>query len=107
MKARRLKKLAELINSAGFPYHAVVSRGFCNTDRKIKGTRLRHPGKGREGNKIEVYVKDPISGYRLCYTHNAAETYRCNSEVEEWIKQHLPEKFWHEDFKRPKGKEQS
>jgi hypothetical protein len=90
--ARRLKQLAEEINRVYPDLIATIERGFCNTDRHIKGTRLRHPGKGRRGNKLVVrwrhlFAIDPRS---LVFTHNAAETYRCNDEVERWLRLDAP-----------------
>ena len=78
--ARRLKTIAREINDiAGLT--AEIVPGYCNTDRKIPGTRLIHPGKGRRGNRI--IVKD-ADGHVLL-DHNSAETYRQNSEVEGWL----------------------
>jgi len=78
--ARRLATIAKEINEVT-PYTATIVRGYCNTDRKIAGTRLRWPGKGREGNRL--IVRD--EGGNVVLDHNAAETYRMNSEVEEWL----------------------
>lgn len=81
--ARRLKTIARWINENlgvnGF--RAEIERGFCNTDRKLAGTRLRIPGQGRWGNRLMVYQ----AGEGLVFDHNSAETYRCNDEVEEWL----------------------
>ncbi len=87
-KARRLPAIAKFINEnfKNQGYEAVIKEGFCDTDRKIAGTRLRHPGKGRYGNKL-VVKKD---GQEI-FSHNAAETYRTNDEVERWIKRTFPE----------------
>jgi hypothetical protein len=65
-------------------YAATVEQGYCNTDRNIRGTRLRHPGKGRYGNKLVVRKGDAI-----VFKHNAAETYRHNEEVERWLADEL------------------
>lgn len=76
----RLKTLAKQIN--GMPgYSARIEKGYCNTDRNIRGTRLRLPGKGRYGNRI-IVKKDGI----VVLDHNAAETYRQNWEVVDWIR---------------------
>ena len=80
MKARRLKVLAAIINASG-KFTAEVVRGYCNTDRHPKGVRWRIPGKGRVGNRI--IVKD-LQGV-VVLDHNAAMTYRTNSEVEYWM----------------------
>ena len=86
--ARRLKTIAKWINENMPGYHAVVEDGYCNTDRKIPGTRLIHPGKGRTGNRIIVRRGDPYNG-EVVLDHNAAETYRYNDEVEGWLKREL------------------
>lgn len=103
MKARRLKALCAVINQSS-KFEARIERSFCNTDWKPRGFRyIVRKGKGRWGNKLIVC---PVGDFwHPVFTHDAAETYRCNKEVEEWIKEHLPKKFWHEDFKCPKGKE--
>ena len=53
--ARRLKTIARWINENLPGLTAVLGPGYCNTDRKIKGTRLRVVGKGRKGNQLEVH----------------------------------------------------
>ena len=87
--------------------------GYCNTDRKIG--RLRHPGKGRRGSRLVVswrpghgpicmdgdgtkYERHVFLGpggnrcqrcdwdrSRVVFEHNAAETYRTNQDVVNWI----------------------
>lgn len=107
MKGQTLKQLARLIEAA-FPdlvATAEPGRGYCNTDRDIPGTRLRRPGKGRTGTLLTVRRRLPktCSGrshdYRLgescsycgerrdgiVFQHNAAETYRRNQDVVDWI----------------------
>lgn len=78
--ARRLKTLAKEINKIE-GYTAEIVEGYCNTDRKIPGTRLRSEGKGRYGNRL--IVKN--SKGEVVLDHNAAETYRDNGEVERWL----------------------
>lgn len=77
--ARRLATIAKEINAEVEGFTAEIVRGYCNTDRKIG--RLRWAGKGREGNKLVVRNADG----NVVLSHNAAETYRMNSEVEEWL----------------------
>jgi hypothetical protein len=109
-KAPRLATIAKWINEHT-TLLAEIEQGYCNTDRKIPGTRLRHPGKGRRGNRLKVFecqahklelIQKPWSPYRReqperkysvqpLLDHNAAETYRCNSEVVYWLKRHLQE----------------
>lgn len=59
--------------------------GFCNTDRKIPGTRLRRPGRGRRGSRLVVSIRPGHGDGRIVFEHNAAETYRTNAEVVAWI----------------------
>jgi len=93
-KARRLKAIAEWINSNLPELIALIERGHCNTDRKPKGMRyITHKGKGRVGNRIKVYVrrsyhKDGLRAQPLL-DHNAAETYRTNREVEDWLSKYI------------------
>lgn len=79
---RTLKQVAKFIAAnPQLGLRAEVERGFASTDRKIRGTRLRHPGKGRWGSRIKIYEGD-----ELVRDQNNAETYRCTSEVTEWLR---------------------
>lgn len=80
-RAPSLKTLAAKINADG-RFKANITAGYCNTDRKIPGTRLRHPGKGRTGNRLIVLDRR----LNVVLDHNAAETYRHNGEVVEWMR---------------------
>lgn len=106
-KAPRLKKIAEWVNEHTTLF-AEMERGYCNTDQKIAGTRLRRPGKGRRGTRLKVWAN---MGHRLSAVtiittkkekklrekyglyplldHNAAETYRSNDEVIYWLHNYL------------------
>lgn len=77
--SRRLPTIAKWINANVEGLTATIEQGYCNTDRKIG--RLRVPGKGRRGNRLIV---KHVSGY-VVLDHNAAETYRYNKEVEDWL----------------------
>lgn len=114
MKAPHLKQLAAQIEKDFPDLVAIVypanhpMGGFCNTDRKVG--RLRHPGKGRRGSRLIVSWR-PGHGptcqghgqhfftlgadrcsccgwhrYEKLLDHNAAETYRTNQEVVDWIR---------------------
>jgi alpha-beta hydrolase superfamily lysophospholipase len=76
----RLKTLGKLIAAAG--YDVRFETGYCNTDRHIAGTRLRHPGKGRWGTRL-IVSKDGT----VVFDHNAAETYKRNEDVVWWMAQ--------------------
>lgn len=86
MAARRLTAIAAWINERtgllGLTATARPSRS--STDRKIRGTRLRHPGKGRAGTRIEIVS---IKGDR--FTLDNSQTYRTNEEVEHWLKSYI------------------
>lgn len=89
-RAPRLHQLAEMINRDFPELEAVIERGYCNTDRKPRGCRyITRKGKGRTGNELIVYSRretNPSGIGRLqIFRHNAAETYRRNSEVVDWI----------------------
>jgi len=91
--ARKLKTIAEWINGNSDEYRAYITEGYCNTDRKISGTRLRHPGKGRYGKVISIFhCPKKRKGMELVFTHNSAETYRTNDEVEGWVKANITTK---------------
>lgn len=80
-RARRLATIAKWINENVAELEAQIVSGYCNTDRKIG--RLRHPGKGRTGNRLIVKLRK--TGETVL-DHNAAQTYRSNGEVEDWLK---------------------
>ena len=44
-RARRLKAIAKYINENWPDYEARIVEGYCDTDRKIPGSRLRIPGR--------------------------------------------------------------
>lgn len=105
-KAPRLARIAKWINEHT-TLIAAMEKGYCNTDRKIPGTRLRHPGKGRNGTRIKVWANEKHRwacgclpnaeqkklrkkyGDRPLLDHNAAETYRYNGEVVHWLRDYL------------------
>ena len=88
LKGKRIKTLAAFINkNQSLAYSAEVVDGYCNTDRHIPGTRLRHPGKGRYGNKLIVRDRTGC----IVFEHNTADTYRYNQEVVDWIERKLKE----------------
>jgi hypothetical protein len=80
-RAPRLSQIAALVNEH-FPkgYSATVTNSWSSTDRKIPGTRLRHPGKGRRGNRLLVR-----RGTETVVDHDASETYRENGEALEKV----------------------
>ena len=102
-KARRLAAIAAWINANMPGYKAEIEKGYCNTDFKPKGLRyITRKGKGRTGNRLMVYrpltEQERAEGEKphwlygdrkLVLDHNAAETYRCNSEVESWLVEEL------------------
>ena len=75
----------KLVDESGRPVAASVDRVRTNTDRKIPGTRLRSPGKGRVGLSLEIW---PVGAetWRVeqrLYRHESSETYRRHSEARE------------------------
>lgn len=87
----RLKAIAKAINDKVPGFRAEVVEGYCNTDRRIPGTRLIHPGKGRRGNRI--IVRDARG--KVVIDHNSAEPYRTNAEVLEKVER-LWGRIWEE-----------
>jgi hypothetical protein len=99
-RAPRLATIAAWVNQHT-TLSAWIDSGFCDTDRKIPGTRIRRPGKGRYGNRLLVVSDKSFAGrqqgwnreYRnaLVVDHNAAETYRHNGEVIDKLHDYLTE----------------
>ena len=94
-RSRQLRSIAKWVNTNAPEWLATIEKVVECTDQKIPGTRLRRVGKGRAGNRI--ILTDRETG-ALLLDHNAAETYRTNNEVEEW----LSEKFTLLRSPRPK-----
>jgi hypothetical protein len=97
-RAPRLSTICKWIN-LHTSLHAQILEGFCDTDRVVN--RIRYPGKGRVGNLLLV-VDDGAACVKLAWNrklvrthghvvieHNAAETYRTNSEVVEALDRYL------------------
>jgi hypothetical protein len=80
--ARSLKTIAREINDRVPGLTAEVVKSWSSTDRKIPGSRIRIPGKGRHGNRLIVRVERTR---RVLLDHDASETYRSNDEVERWL----------------------
>jgi hypothetical protein len=79
------------VDAAGREVCARVSRITTSTDRKIAGTRLRHPGRGRQGLVLEIWLNG-ASIYDLSarlYRHESSATYRRHAEARAWIAQNL------------------
>jgi hypothetical protein len=70
MKVRTLKDRAAAINAMGNGYTATAEKSWSSTDTHIVGTRLRRPGKGRNGTKISV--KDPAG--KVVISYDTSET---------------------------------
>lgn len=87
-ECKTLKQIARWIETSPkcirHGIHAKVERGYASTDRKIPGTRLRHPGKGRTGSRIRVF-----RGGAMIHDHNNAKTYRCTEEVVTWLADYM------------------
>lgn len=83
MRTLRLTAIAKILNEKVPGITATVEKSWSNTDRKIAGSRLIHPGKGRHGNRI--IVKRTRTG-EVLIDHDSSETYRSNSEVVDKVK---------------------
>lgn len=80
-----------LVDATGREICARVDPITTNTDCKIRGTRLRRPGRGRRGLVLEIRLSgtsifDPSA--RL-YRHESSETYRRHAEARAWVEQNL------------------
>lgn len=85
--SRRLSTIAKSINlNHALEYTAKISEGYCDTDRKVG--RLKILGKGRTGTKIEIFHHG-----KFIFSHNSAEPYRKNLEVEDWLDRNLHRKL--------------
>lgn len=80
--ARRLATIARHINESWPGYTAKVKKVTVSTDRKLPGSRLIWPGKGRTGNRLTV--TEDATG-REVYRHDSAESYARNEDVEAWV----------------------
>ena len=84
-----------LVDSRGLPIIATVERSKYDTSSNIKGTRLRHEGKGRWGLVLEIWLKnrnlkvDFWHNLNRLYSHNSGETYRRHEEARRWVAENL------------------
>lgn len=80
-------------------YTATSSKSWSSTDRKIG--RLRWPGKGRRGVRLEVKRNDD---HAIVFTHDSSQTYRHNGEAVEKIAELAgdgqPHRYWWRWFDR-------
>lgn len=95
--ARRLTTIAKYINEHVKGLSARTEKSWSSTDRKYAGSRLRFSGKGRSGTRLIVYVtsmhpnglhyvpKGRAAPDGVVLDFDNSETYRTNSEVEEWL----------------------
>ena len=83
LRPRPLKAIAAWINqhTPALGLRARAESSKVSTDQQIAGTRFRRPGKGRRG--VDLRVTDLRGNHAL--RHHSGETYRTNSEVEEWL----------------------
>lgn len=81
----------KLVDSQGRPVTAKIERRRTSTDRKIAGTRLRRPGKGRQGLLLEIWPigADTWRPEQRLFRHESSETYRRHDEAREWIEKNL------------------
>lgn len=84
----------KLVDDHGRPVMARVERIRTSTDQKIAGTRLRRPGKGRQGLRLEIWPvgADVWRPEQRLFRHESSETYRRHDEARAWIEQHLRKK---------------
>lgn len=90
---KTLKQLHRFVEaySGVFRVKSVLSRATVSTDRKIPGSRLRRPGKGRTGARIQFFdsLRSQRSGEfwmtRPLFDHKNAETYRTVQDVRDWL----------------------
>lgn len=84
MKTVQLRTICNWVNETTavtkLGFSATLEKSWTNTDRDIPGTRLRHPGKGRDGWKLRVYRR-AITATMLCFEHDSSGTYRRNDEA--------------------------
>ena len=98
VRSPSLKDLVKYVNmflAQSLGVTATLRTSWSSTDRPVPGTRLRHPGRGRTGRKLEVF-NDAAMPFPLpwggtakkgevVFSHDSSETYRHNTEVCQWI----------------------
>lgn len=82
----RLTTIAAAINAKVKGYTAVARPSSTSTDRKLAGTRLVHPGKGRKGFSLVITNSE---GREVFEYDTSVHPYRSNKEAAERI-----EGFW-------------
>jgi hypothetical protein len=88
-----IRSLADEIRERWPNLEVEVRASTASTDRKISGTRLIRPGRGRTGTRIivrdpsrrdDTWLRMPV----VLLDHDNAETYRRTSEVRAWIEEY-------------------
>jgi len=86
---KTLKQVAKYINerSKKLGVEAYVESWESSTDRHWKGSRLRWPGKGRNGSRIIVFKLGGswINSGDIKLDHKNSDTYRRVDEVLQWL----------------------
>lgn len=88
----RLLVLARFIREMWPELTVTLEPWTTSTDRKLTGTRLVHPGKGRKGKRLEVRCRPPGRdpyNHGVILRHESGEAYRHNGNVCEWIVKRL------------------
>jgi len=80
--ARRLATIAKEINERIEGLTAEVVPGYTGIEHMPSGVRIRHPVRGKWGNRIIVRN----SRGDVVLDHNGAEFYKRNGEVDFWLK---------------------
>lgn len=77
-----LKVMAEYINEVFPQYKASVRVTTSSKERSGKGCRYVYSRRYYDGNMLEVMDKKT---FKNVYQHDSTETYRCNTDVANWI----------------------
>lgn len=82
----------QLVDHEGRAVVASAEKSWSSTDQKIRGTRLRRPGKGRKGVRLLLRLRDAKNepdfwrkDTTVIFRHDTAETYRRHDEARRWI----------------------
>jgi len=94
----RLTTLVKFIRKTRPDLRVTLRNWTTSTDRKVQGSRLRWPGKGRKGKLLEI--RDPkrehlnggiVRDADLLLRHESGDCYRHNGDVCQWIVKRLAE----------------
>lgn len=101
MKAATMKKIATWVNANSVGFTASIRDWTRTVEFRSAGNRYVNSRRSYDSKRLEFNVPGEL---RPIYTFLAGETYRKNSDIENFLRGKLTEELWHKfltDTNRP------